>query len=64
MRERTLAKMGTGDEKRCQAKTKHERRETGETEDTEAVRAKTSLKMSEEHGVPEIDSRLETRFWK
>lgn len=56
-----MAKMGTGDEKRCQAKTKHERRET---EETEADRAKTSLKMSEEHGVPEIDSRLETRFWK
>lgn len=53
-----MAEMGTGDEKRCQAKTKHERRET------EADRAKTSLKMSEEHGVPEIDSRLETRFWK
>lgn len=64
MRERTLAKMGTGDEKRCQAKTKHERREKGDGRDSRHGRDGSSQSqdfIKDERGTRCPRDRLETR---
>lgn len=64
MRERTLAKMGTGDEKRCQAKTKHERREKGDGGDRRHGRDGSRQRedfIKDERGTRCPRDRLETR---